>query len=390
MPSMNRRTFLAAGASVVAASPVLAQTGAKKYRACIIGDLGNGAYGHSMHLAFALRDDVEVVGLADPSEDGRKRAGEEAGAVRTYADYREMLATEKPDLVAVGPRTTVNHRDYVLACAEAGAHGYLEKPLAVDLADADAMAAAVKAKNLKWAMAYNMRVAPVLAHVKKMMWDEKLIGTIYEVRGRGKEDHRAGAEDLIVLGTHIFDAMVYLMGKPAWCQADITHNGKPARPENVREASEPLGPIVGNRLHAMFGFATGTAGHFSSMFSRDGGGGRWGLTIHGSKGVIEVKMEVVPEAWWLDESRWTAAHGKAWQPLPGMPDFTVTDERRERHKYIVDDLIASIEADREPQTSLVEAVTVQEMIQGVFASHVRGARIDIPQEPREHPLKHWA
>ncbi len=387
---MNRRTFLAAGASASVAAVAVGQGAPRKYRACIIGDLKNGAYGHSMHLAFALRDDVEVVALADPSEEGRTRAGKEAGAARTYADYREMLEKEKPDLVAVGPRTTVNHRDYVLACADVGAHGYLEKPLAVDLAEADAMVAAVKAKNLKWALAYNVRMTPIMAHVKKMMWDEKLIGSIYEIRGRGKEDHRAGAEDLIVLGTHIFDLMAYLMGPPSWCQADITHNGKPARPENVREATEPLGPIVGNRLHALYGFAKGKAGHFSSMYSRDGGGGRWGVTIHGGKGVIQVHMGVVPEAWWLDDSRWTAAHGTPWKPLPGMPDFTVADERRERHKYIVDDLIASIEADREPQTSLARSVMAQEMIQGVFASHVNGRRITIPQAEREHPLKDWA
>ena len=51
---------------------------------------------------------------------------------RIYQDYREMLAKEKPDLVAVAPRWTVNHKEYLLACAEAGAHGIVEKPLTPD------------------------------------------------------------------------------------------------------------------------------------------------------------------------------------------------------------------------------------------------------------------
>lgn len=385
---LNRRHFLAAATAGAAAASARGQEQAK-YKACIIGDLANGLYGHSMHLAFALQPSVKVVALADPVAEGREKAGAEAGVERTYADYREMLEKEQPDLVAVGPRTTVNHKDYVLACAEAGAHGYLEKPLCVDLSEADAMAKAVGEKNLKWALAYNVRMTPTMAHLKKLLWEDKIIGSIYEVRGRGKEDHRAGAEDLIVLGTHVFDTMIYLMGRPRWCQADITHNGKPATPANVRNATEPLGPIVGNRLHAMFGFDMGVAGHFSSMVSRDGGGGRWGLSIHGSRGVVDVKMEVVPEVRWLDDPRWTGVPDKAWAPLPDAPAFSVSDERRERHKPIVDDLLASIEENREPATGLAGAVAVQEMIQAVFAAHVAGCRVPLPLVERTHPLLGW-
>ena len=73
-----------------------------------------------------------MAGLADPDESGRMKHAEDAGAARTYADYREMLGKEKPDLVSIGPRWTVRHKEYLLACTEIGAHGYLEKPIAVD------------------------------------------------------------------------------------------------------------------------------------------------------------------------------------------------------------------------------------------------------------------
>src|SRR5690606_13046843 len=147
----------------------------------IIGDSKQGGYGHDMHLAFDLHDRVQVVGLADPDEEGRAKHAAEAGAANTYADYREMLEKEKPDLVAIGPRWTIHHKDYIEACAAAGAHGFLEKPLCVDLAEGDAMLAAVTARNLKWAVAYNFRVTPTLAHVKKAILEDKLIGTVVEV-----------------------------------------------------------------------------------------------------------------------------------------------------------------------------------------------------------------
>lgn len=412
---MNRRTFLAgAAATAGAAFSARAAEGGKTYRACIIGDSKQGGYGHDMHLAFDLHDRIQVVGLADPDEEGRAKHAAAAGAENTYADYREMLEKEKPDLVAVGPRWTINHQEYVEACAAAGAHGFLEKPLCVDLAEGDSMVAAVEAKNLKWAVAYNFRVTPTLEHVKKAIWDDELIGTVVEVRSRGKEDHRAGAEDLIVLGTHNFDMMRYLMGDPLWCQADITHNGKPATPANIREAREPLGPVVGNRLHATWGFDKGTAGHFSSMFTQQFNGGRWGLDIHGTEGVISIKLDpfnrkppvkptrqaiknsIVPEVRWLEDSGWMARGGgddgpvSAWKPLPGAPVVSVDDPSRERHARIVADLVEAIETDRAPAASIQDSLRAHEMIQSVFEAYIQGARVSFPLKNREHPLARWS
>lgn len=412
--SINRRTFLASAAVAGAALGARAQDGGKTYRACIIGDSQQGGYGHGMHLAFDLHDRVRVVGLADPDEAGRTKHGAEAKAENTYADYREMLEKEKPDLVAVGPRWTVNHKEYLDACAAVGAHGFMEKPLCVDLAEADAMVSAIEAQNLKWAVAYNFRMTPTLEHVKKAIWDDNIIGTVVEVRARGKEDHRAGAEDLIVLGTHLFDIMRYLLGDALWCQSDITHNGKAATPDKVREATEPLGPVVGNRIHAVFGFDKGTAGHFSSMLTREQNGGRWGLDIHGTTGVISIKMDpfnrkpplkptpeavrnsIVPEVLWLEDSSWMARNDgegaavSAWKPLPGAPLVSISDPARDRHAPIVADLIHAIEADRLPATSMQDSRYAQEMIQAVFDAYVQGKRVALPLERREHPLKGWS
>jgi hypothetical protein len=48
--------------------------------------------------------DVIVVAVADRDESGRAKAQSTCGAAKGYADYHEMLAKEKPELVAIGPR----------------------------------------------------------------------------------------------------------------------------------------------------------------------------------------------------------------------------------------------------------------------------------------------
>lgn len=392
--NLNRRTFLASTAVAAAAatsSRVRAQSKSRKYKACIIGDSKQGGYGHYIHLAFALREDVTVVGLADPDEAGRAKYAADSGAQRTYADFRKMLDKERPDLVAVGPRWSVNHRDYLLACAEVGAHGLIEKPLCVDLEEADEMVAAIESKNLKWAIAFNVRATPTIQHVKKTIWDDGLIGAVLEARGRGKEDHRAGGEDLIVLGSHVMDMMAYLMGgAPEWCFADITWNGKPAEPGDVREPTEPLGPVVGDRIHAVYGFKEGAAGHFDSMKNPDGNGGRFGLDVYGSRGVITIRIGAVPQVHWLEDPSWAPGEDTTmWKPLPNAPEIAIEDQARERNKPIVDDLIAAIEEDREPAVGLKDGSTAQEMIQAVFESHVQRGRVAMPLKERSHPLKRW-
>lgn len=388
--TMDRRTFVGALGAAPVLSTVRAQT-ARRYKACIIGDSAAGGYGHWLHVALAHRPDVAVAALADPDPEGRAKHAAEAGAERTYADYREMLAKEQPDLTVVGPRWSVRHKEYVLAAAEAGAHGLLEKPIAPSLAEADAMIEAVRAKDLKWSIMHNFRASPVIAHVKRVLAEQRLIGNVLEARGRGKEDARAGGEDLIVLGTHTFDMMLHFMGPAGWCQADITTNGNPSTPADVHEAGEPLGPVVGNRLHAMYGFQMGTAGHFSSMMNRHGNGGRWGLDIYGSQGAVSIRMDVVPEVGLLRDPSWAPGHGAAaWEPFPDVPEVTMEDERNGRNAPIVDDLIDAIETGREPAFSLETGRAAYEMIQGVFEAYVQGCRVSLPLANREHPLEEWA
>jgi predicted dehydrogenase len=389
---LNRREFLASSSAMAVAAVAGAQS-PKKYKACIIGDSKMGGYGHWIHHAFAYRDDVATVALADPDEAGRAKHAKVVGVERTYADYREMLQKERPDLVAVGPRCTVNHRDYMLACAEVGAHGFIEKPFCDDLASGDEMVAAVEAKNLKWAIAFIFRGMPEVQHAKRLI-DQGLIGTVLEARGRGKEDHRAGGEDLIVLGAHVLDLMrLFMGGSPAWCTADVTVEGRAATPADVRKPTEPLGPIVGDRVHAMYGFQGGTVGHFDSMKNPDGNGGRFGIDIYGTRGVVSIRVlpdDLAVRVQWFEGSLWApVGKGGGWKPLPDAPVVEVKDPHRERNRIITDDLIAAIEEDRRPAISVQDGLASWEMIQAVFESCVQGGRVAIPLANRSHPLKRW-
>jgi predicted dehydrogenase len=387
---MKRRDFLLSATAATAAMTIgTARAQApKRYRACVIGDSNDGGYGHSLHLMWGLRDDVDVVALADPDEAGRAKHAAEAKSQRTYADYREMLDTESPDLVAIGPRTTHRHREYLMACIGAGAHGIIEKPLAVDLAEADEVVDAARAKDLRWAMAFNFRASPMVQHARRQIMEERLLGEVLEIRCRGKEDNRAGGEDLIVMGTHCCDMMAFFLGKPQWCSAQFYDDGHASVPADIREATEPLGPIYGTRVHAMWGFGGGVTGYFSSMQNPDGNRGQWGVDIIGSKGVATIRMEAIPRIAWWPQPALTPGGGTAeWKPLPDAPAIAPGGSPVWHYRPIIDDLIAAIEEKREPVVSIDDGRTALEMVQAAFAAHHEKRTLTIPLEEREHPLE---
>ena len=100
--TLTRRQFLGQSVGLVAALrlPLRAAqpsgSGERKLRAAIIGHTGRGDYGHSHDTIFNGRENITVVAVADPDEAGRAKAAARAGALRSYADYHEMLKQEKP------------------------------------------------------------------------------------------------------------------------------------------------------------------------------------------------------------------------------------------------------------------------------------------------------
>lgn len=79
---------------------------------------------------------------ADPVlERGRellRRTGLGESGARIYADHRELLDRERPELAAVAAESGV-HARVALDCLDAGAHVIVEKPIALSLSDADEM-----------------------------------------------------------------------------------------------------------------------------------------------------------------------------------------------------------------------------------------------------------
>src|SRR5438128_6731512 len=147
---------------------------ARSYRVAVIGRTGKGNYGHGLDVVWKAFDNVQIVAVADEDEKGRAAAATRLGAKNVYADYREMLDKEKPQIVSVADRFLDLHKDMVIACARAGASVFLEKPMARTLEEADEMVKTCEMHHVKLAIAHQTRYSPRVDHIKALIADGKL------------------------------------------------------------------------------------------------------------------------------------------------------------------------------------------------------------------------
>lgn len=158
--------------------------------------------------ALAGNPQVRLTAGASRDEGRRRRFEERFPGTRTYADWREMLAREKPVIVSVATRSP-EHAETATGCVEAGARAILcEKPISTRLSDADRLIAACRARSVILSVNHNRRWHPLWLAVR----DEVARGTVGAVRhvllhwptGR-----------LGNIGTHMFDATRMVLGVEA-------------------------------------------------------------------------------------------------------------------------------------------------------------------------------
>jgi predicted dehydrogenase len=120
----------------------------------LVAGLGN--MGRSHALAYHDNPGFEIVGLVNRSP------VDLPGALKSYPfsdSYEAALAALKPHLVSVNTYSE-SHADYAIAAMEAGAHVFVEKPLATTVEDARRVVAKAKATGRKLVIGYILRHHP--------------------------------------------------------------------------------------------------------------------------------------------------------------------------------------------------------------------------------------
>ncbi len=199
-----------------------------------IGVIGHGFIGkvHSnayLKIPFTFASPAAVPRLEAMC--GRNQAGvadmaRRFGYARSCTDWREIVADPEIDIVDVCTPEDV-HAAPSIAAAAAGKHVICEKPLAVTVEDAKAMAEAVSEAGVRNMLCHNYRFIPAVRLARELI-ETGRIGRIYHFRGtylaEPGHDPAAPLEDcwyasgtksgiLLDIGSHVIDMARFLVGE---------------------------------------------------------------------------------------------------------------------------------------------------------------------------------
>jgi UDP-N-acetyl-2-amino-2-deoxyglucuronate dehydrogenase len=193
-----------------------------------IGIIGAGMASNAHAAAYlSVRRRATLTAIADVDATRAEALRRRTGADAAFTDYHELLA--RPDIDAVSICTpAATHVEIVLDAIRAGKHVLCEKPIATCLGDADRLIeASADRPELCVSCVFQHRDDPAVQRARWLI-QERLIGDVCSARlvahvhrnasyyqgGRG-EWQTDGGGALIVQGSHLLDALVWILGDVA-------------------------------------------------------------------------------------------------------------------------------------------------------------------------------
>ena len=201
-----------------------------KTKVCVVGF---GFMGRMHSQAYRLLNHVELVGMVDGDAKKRKAFESEFGGAG-YETLEEMLPKEEIDIVDICLPTFM-HRESVVSAAKDRKHILCEKPIALNLQDADTMISAVKKTKVKFMVAHVIRFWEEYAAIKRIL-DSKTLGEVKVMHAQrlsspptwtwkgwvSKPELSGGA--VIDLHIHDLDYLAWALGAPKSVTAAGTEN----------------------------------------------------------------------------------------------------------------------------------------------------------------------
>jgi myo-inositol 2-dehydrogenase / D-chiro-inositol 1-dehydrogenase len=237
--------------------------------------------------SLARCPDARLLAVASPTPGNAARLASRFGIPHHFTEYRRMLEMPEIDMIVLGVPNDLHCR-VTLDCLAAGKHVVVEKPLSLNLAEADAMLVAAKSAKRKLMYAEELCFAPKYVRLKQLL-DSGALGMPTLVKQSEKHDgphaphfwdvERSGGGVTMDMGCHAIEFFRWLLGRPkitsVYAQMATQVHGKKTRGED-------------NAL-LLVEFETGAVGLAEESWTKLGGMDDR-AEIHGSKGVAYADL----------------------------------------------------------------------------------------------------
>ena len=302
-----------------------------------------------------------MVAGADPHQEQANLFAERWGVDRShiYHDHREMLEKEQLDLVGVC--TTARIRaNIVQDTARAGVKAiWAEKPMAISLAEADAMVNVCRENDVVLAINCARRWNPFFTEARRLI-DTSEIGDVLQVTGYTPWT-------LSSKGSHAIDIMRYMAGGDVeWVFGEMASD----------EAAASEKDLMGNGYLA---FNNSVRGYLRSMFC---GASSWEVDVIGTAG----RIRSLNNAEEFELIR-TIPGGRRGGGVPAKFPFPWPVRMEGMGLTIVADIVAAIETGQPPKCAGEDGRHALEVAIALRESHRRGGiKVNLPLEDRKRRI----
>ncbi len=343
-------------------------------------------------LPFFYRDlpfSVELAAVASPSESSRRLAQAEAGFPVALADWRELIARDDIDAVAI---CTPNHlhREMLLAAIAAGKHIYCDKPLTVTAEEAAEVVRALQGSRVTHQAVFNCRFFTSAIRARELVEEGRLgritafrasylhSGSLHPDKPMGWKQ-REGGGVLLDLGSHALDLLSWLAGpaESVWGAARVLYPERPLADGSRATVTAEDHCLLTVRLR------DGAIGTVEASKIATGADDQLKVEIHGTKGAILLDLSDADHLMFFDEANPERPFGgeRGFQqirtaqryPAPAaFPPFKNSAGWLRSHAHCLYSFFQAVHEGKPASPSLLEAVEVQKVMDAVARSFASG------------------
>jgi predicted dehydrogenase len=322
-----------------------------------IGLIGAGGMARDHACALAGVAGAQVVAVADPIAE---RAGEVAHLLgaRTCANYHDLLGDVDAVWICTPPFL---HREQAEVCAAAGKHIFVEKPLALTIAEGQAIIDAARTHRVKLTVGHVFHFYPIFQEAKRiidagtlgdliMCWSKRFASLSSALLVPWRADPRQGGGFCLEVQVHELDLIAWFGGDPVSVHGKVTRN-------------DPAFPAMDSSMTALITFANDCIGEVS---------GSWSSRVPFSqRAIVGTRGTILMGDWaHMDHLRLTV-EGQEEQVVP-VADRTVALKAEDEH------FLRCIERDESPLVTGADGLRALELALATVASSDRNAPITLP------------
>jgi predicted dehydrogenase len=187
-----------------------------------VGILGSQFVAEIHAESYRHVPEAEVIGVASPTPGHADQLARKHGIPHAFTDYRRLLEMPEVDLVDLCLPNSL-HCQATVDAAHAGKHVICEKPLCMNLAEADTMIRTCRERGVKLMYAEELCFTPKYVRARQLI-EEGALGKVYLVKQAEKHDgphadwfwdvQRSGGGVTFDMGCHAIEFFRWVLGKP--------------------------------------------------------------------------------------------------------------------------------------------------------------------------------